>query len=87
MVRATLIFQAVLTLGLLAWSALCVPLDVLAHPSMEMMKDAQTLWHSVTRRNILPGTLHSVNAELGVTQRWHDFLRKDALGSLSYIVE
>ncbi len=88
MVRATLILSAVLTVGMLAWGALCAPTPlVLPHASMEMMPDAQKLWRSVTQGNILPGTLHSVNPEVGVTARWHEFLRRDGRATLAFIVE
>ncbi|GAC71926.1 hypothetical protein PANT_5c00142 [Moesziomyces antarcticus T-34] len=88
MVRATLILSAVLTVAMMSWGALCAPTPaVLPHPSMEMMQDAQMLWRTVTHQNILPGTLHSVNPEVGVTARWHEFLRRDGRATLAYIVE
>lgn len=37
--------------------------------------DARNLWHTVTNMKMLPGIQHTLNDDLGVTERWKDFLR------------
>ncbi|GAC94069.1 phospholipase [Pseudozyma hubeiensis SY62] len=48
--------------------------------------DARNLWHTVTSMKMLPGVPHALNDDLGVTERWKDFLRDQARGVLENIL-
>lgn len=67
---------AIATGGLWLVSTVSCKLPILnPHPYIDHILDAKYLWHTVTNMNMLPGLGHVANEELGVTQRWKDFLR------------
>ncbi len=83
-------FPLIVTLGVifsLVYEVRCVLPEVVHHPHIDYILDAKFLWNTVTNMKVLPGWSHTLNEELGMTQRWKDFLRDHGQRELAKAIE